>query len=198
MRKFLFVVIAAMFTLSAVPSFATTCSIVYSGPFAWYQCISNPYFYQTMSPWTWAPGPSNGNPGNVDWIHSGEQMCGTGWRSFAKSTGAYGYETIEQQFITDGSAQNNFDIALSVDLLHSHSYSANRLAITVYNVTDGTAETVANIDGSGGDICSRTYQYSLFRPSWAGKTLKLSIQEQFWNSDTQINVSGASFIQRIY
>ncbi len=192
MRKFLFVVIAAMFTLGAVPCFATTCSVVYSGPFAWYQCINNPYFYQTMSPWTYAPS------GNADYTHSGEQMCGTGWSSFAKSTGAYGYETIEQQFTTDASAQNNFSIALTVDLLHSHSYSGNRMAIVINNVTDGTFETIANIDGANGDICGRTYQFSLFRPSWAGKTLKLSIQEQFWNSDTQIDVSGASFIQRIY
>lgn len=192
MRQARFLIAATVFLLAAVPGFATTtCTARTSGVYSWYECISNGDFSGTTS---WSVSPS----GNVDTTHSGQQMCSSGWTSFAKSTGAYGYATLDQSFTTDATAKSTFSISLTVDLLHSHSSSANRLGVIVYNLTDSTSETIATIDGSGGDICSTTYTYSVNRPAWKGKNLKLSIAENFWDSDAQINVAGVSFIQNIF
>jgi hypothetical protein len=191
MRSARVLVAATVFLLAAIPSFAaTTCTYTFAGPYSWYQCIKNGNFAGTTS---WSVSPS----GNVDTTHSGQQMCSSGWTSFAKSTGAYGSATLDQSFTTDGTAKSSFDIGLTVDLLHSHSSSGNRLSVIVYNVTDNTAETIATINGSAGDICSTTYTYSVSRPAWVGKTLKLRVVEAFLSSDAQINLSGVSFIQNI-
>jgi hypothetical protein len=191
MRSARVLVAATVFLLAAIPSFAaTTCSYTFTGPFSWYQCVKNGSFFGTTN---WSVSPS----GNIDTTHSGQQMCSSGWTSFAKSTGAYSSATFDQLFTTDGTAKSAFDIGLTVDLLQSHSSSRNRVSVMVYNVTDNTAETIATITGSAGDICSTTYSYSVSRPAWVGKTLKLRIVENFFSSDAQINVAGVSFIQNI-
>jgi hypothetical protein len=193
MRSARVLVAATVFLLAAIPSFAaTTCTLTFAGPYSWYQCIKNDSFFPGTTSWSVSPS------GNVDTTHSGQQMCSSGWTHFAKSTGAYGFATLDQSFTTDSMAKSSFGINLTVDLLHSHSSSANRLSVIVYNLTDNTAEVIATIDSSAGDICSTTYTYSVSRPAWVGKNLKLRISEAFLSSDAQINLSGVSFIQNSF
>ncbi len=193
MRQTRLFLLVTVLLLAAVPSFGTTtCISRTSGIYSWYECISNGDFSSGTTSWSVSPS------GNVDTTHSGQHMCGSGWTSYAKSTGAYGFADISQSFTTDSGAKSAFDITLTIDLLHSHSSSANRLGVIVYNLTDNTSETLATIDGSGGDICSTTYSYSVSRPAWKGKNMKLLITEDFWDSDAQFNVSAVSFIQNIF
>src|SRR5438105_1593386 len=164
--------------LSALPGFASLCTIQSGGGSGWYQCVNS-------SPTT------QFNFG----IYSSPQMCSiTG--SYAKSTGSYGYGTLEYSFTTQN-ASSTFEISFVLDVANSHSSSLNRLAVIVYNDTDSTSETIATIDGSGGDICSGSYRWTVNRSGWGGKNMRLSIQTLFWNSDTEFRVSSPSFIQYV-
>ena len=174
MRKTLFALLFAAIALTAVPSFAGTCSAWQ----LWYQCVNS-------SPTTQFNFGTTSSPA----------MCSISG-SYARSTGTYGYGTLEYSFTTETvGANSTFDISFVLDLANSHSSSLNRLAVVVYNDTDSTSETIATIDGTGGNICSGSYNWQVTRSGWVGKNLRLSIQTLFWDSDTEFRVSSPSFIQ---
>jgi hypothetical protein len=188
MRKCHYFILVALFVLVALPSFGSCTFTTVSGQTSYYECIHNGFFYD-LTNWDVYVGV------NADTTHSSQFMCGTGWQYFVKSTGAYSLARIEQSFTAETRSNNEFDITLTVDLINSHNRSSNRLFVMVYNLTDNTSEVIDTIDGSGGDICSSTYRYTLSRSAWEGKDLKLTLSEQFYDSNAQINVSGVSLTQ---
>jgi hypothetical protein len=121
---------------------------------------------------------------------------------FYKSIGSYGSGHGDFSFTSKGNDFDYIQISVTLDLKNTHSHSGNRVGVLVYNDDAFTVETVATIDGGGGDICSATYTYTLFRPEWStqgndnGKHLRLSIQPAFQDNDAQSNVTAISFIQR--
>ena len=184
MRKSLFPVlfIAASFLIALPSSATTTCTYVSLGGFnPWWECVNS-------SPTT------QFNFG----VYSSPQMCSISG-GYYKSTGTYGYGTLEFSLTSQNStyANSTFDISLVLDVANSHSSNLNRIAVIVYNDTDSTSETIATIDGSGGDICSGSYNWQVTRSGWVDKNLRLSIQTLFWHSDTEFRVSSPSFRQHI-
>jgi hypothetical protein len=184
MRKTVVFLYAVAVHARTTPMFATTTCTANNGPGPLtpnWQCINS-------SPTT-----------QFNFGFNSGQMCWPYYQGYYNSTGTYGYGTLEYSFTTE-SGYSTFDISFLLDLNNSHNSSSNRLAVIVYNDTDYTAETVFTIDGTGGNICSGQYPsspaLSLYRPQWAGKNMRLSIQTLFWDTDTQWKVSGPSFLQR--
>lgn len=179
MRKTLVLLFAAATLLVAAPMFATTTCTPQNGPGpsqpTW-QCVNS-------SPTT-----------QFNFSFNSGQMCWPFYQGYYSSTGTYGYGTLEFSF-TPESGYYNFDIARDVDLYNSHNSSSNRLAVLVYNDTDSTVETIGTLDGSGGNICDNYSNVTLYRPQWAGKNMRLSIQTLFWDTDTQWKVGLISVLQ---
>jgi|GEM_PF-5812841 len=54
-------------------------------------------------------------------------------------------------------------------------------------------ETLGTIDGAGGDICSNTYNFNVYRPAWANRNLKFTISPWFQDYDANSKVGYVSF-----
>ena len=179
MSKTFVMLFAVAALLGAVPTFATTTCTPQNGPGplspSW-QCVNS--------------SPST----QFNFCYNSGQMCWPYYSGYYNSTGTYGYGTLEFSF-TPESGYYNFDIARDIDLNNSHNSSSNRLAVIVYNDTDYTSETIYTRDGSGGNICDNYANTTFYRPQWAGKNMRLSIQTLFWDSDAQWKVSLLSVLQ---
>jgi len=114
-----------------------------------------------------------------------------------KSLGVYGYGNGEWSFTAPNPAPPNspqayFSIKIILDLNNTHNHNTNRLGVLVY-IDNSTVENLGTIDGSGGDICSGTYTFNVYRPGWAGRDLRLSLVSLFQDNDANSKVGSVSF-----
>jgi hypothetical protein len=164
-----------------LPSFATQCQYQICGGCNYLQCVLT--------------DPDSGTLFNFASTNNPSMCSISGY--YRRSTGAYGYGEMDWTFDTNSSASSTFDINFVLDVVNSHSSNLNRIAVIVYDNTHSTVETIATIDGSGGDVCSGSYGYTnLSRTAWVGSNLTLRFYATYWNSDTEFRISSPSFIQR--
>ena len=182
---------AVLFVLAASPIFAATTCVVVNPPgpvsAGEYQCITS--------------GPTSS--WNFNWYGpSQDSMCylyPSG--GLYKSLGAYGSGNGDWSFTSPvaSSQYGNFayySIAIILDLNNTHSHAGDRVGVLMYDDDNYTVETLATIDGSGGDICSGMYRFNVYRPGWASgssdRHLRLSIQPLFQDYDSNSKVGYVS------
>ena len=184
MRKLIFILVL---TLAAASAFAQTpcashyynaCNYIYNGSFAY-----------GMTSWQFAPY-GNFSTSNTDTI------CNS-LKQFEKSTGAYGYANLLQEFTTDASFGSSFSLQYTWQLENSHNNTGNRIEIDLYNVTDNTWEVLDRLNGGAGDLwCDSRQLPSVYRPQWLGKQLRIYIYQNYATSDTVSKLTGVSFWQQ--
>jgi len=182
MRKLFPLLVMTIALCVAAPAFAHDCIEQVIGPTVWYQCVTG--------------GPTVSDYNTT--YHPGELMCNTwNWTDFYKASGSNSaHAVLEWWYLTPSNGNGYVDISLTVELTNGHSSSGNNLSVLVYSGRT-LLETVDTISGAAGDICTNTYTYTLYRPSWANQNIRLVIDENFANTDTVLKVAAVSYIQRV-
>jgi hypothetical protein len=181
-KRYAVLLFAVALVLVAAPIFATTTCQLVNGPgplvAEQYQCItSGP---TASSNFTYY-GPSQ------------DSMCYLyPSNGLYKSLGAYGSGYGDWSVISPDS-DAYFSVKIILDLNNTHSHSGDRVGVLVYDDDNYTVETLGTIDGAGGDICSGTYTFNVYRPGWVSRHLRLSIQPWFQDYDANSKVGFVSF-----
>ena len=182
-KRFAVIVFAVAVAFATAPIFATTTCQLQNGPgpvgSTQYECIqSGPTASSNFT--YYAP-----NQDSMCYLYPSGGLY--------KSLGAYGSGYGDWSFTSPDSPQYYYSIKIILDLNNTQYHSGDRVGVLMYDDDNYTVETLGTIDGSGGDICSGTYTFNVFRPGWVGKHLRLSIQPYFQDYNANSKV-GAVFV----
>ena len=188
-KRYAVLLFAVTSVLFAAPIFATTTCQAQNGPgpmyTTTYECIQS--------------GPSSS--WNFTYYAPSQDMMCYLYPSggLYKSLGAYGSGNGDWSFIPPNAPNYYFSVKIILDLNNTQYHSGNRFAVLVYDDDNYTVETLGEINGAGGDICSGTYTFNVYRPGWASaddlhpRHLRLRLSALFQDYDANSKLGYVSF-----